>query len=83
MGNSFGRNSFGWLDVDVIAEQLAERHPSVDPLTLRFVALRGLVQALPGFTPDPAHPVNEKILEAIQAAWIDEREDRADDADDE
>lgn len=71
----------GWLDVDRIGEALFEAHPKVDPLTLRFVELRRLVEALPGFTPDPKHPVNEKILETIQMAWHEEREDVAGDED--
>jgi FeS assembly protein IscX len=67
-------DTFGWLDVDEIAIRLHEAHPEVDPLSLRFTALRGLVEKLPGFAPDPDHPVNEKILETIQMAWHDERE---------
>ena len=43
----------------------------MDPKTLRFVQLREWVLALPGFSDDPAH-CGEKILEAIQMAWIDE-----------
>lgn len=75
-------DTFHWLDVDRIGEELAERHPDRDPLTVRFTELRALVEALPGFAPEPGHPVNERILEAIQARWIEEREDRADDEDD-
>lgn len=67
--------SFGWLDVQRIAEELADRHPGVDPFTARFTDLRKLVEALPGFEPDPKHPVNEKILETIQANWAEERDD--------
>lgn len=66
--------SFGWTDVDDIADALVAAHPSVDPLTLRFTALRAMVEQLPGFTADPAHPVNERILEEIQAIWHQERE---------
>ena len=65
-------DSFGWLDVDLIGELLAEHHPRRDPLSMRFTELRALVQALPDFKEDPEHPVNEKILEHIQAAWIRE-----------
>ncbi|HYD01113.1 MAG TPA: Fe-S cluster assembly protein IscX [Phycisphaerales bacterium] len=60
---------FGWLDTDDIAELLAERHRDRDPMRLRFTELRALVEALPGFKPDPDHPVNEKILETVQAEW--------------
>ena len=70
---------FGWLEVDRIAEALADAHPDSNPLKLRFVELRRLVEALPGFQPDPAHPVNERILESIQMSWNGERLDREDD----
>lgn len=66
-------DQFGWLDIEEIALRLHEAHADVDPLKLRFTALRALVEALPGFSPDPDHPVNEKILESIQMAWHDER----------
>ena len=61
--------TFGWLDTDDIAEKLAESFRGRDPLRVRFTELRALVESLPGFTPDPDHPVNEKILETIQAEW--------------
>jgi len=67
--------SFGWLDIDVIAELLHENHPDVDPYAVRFPDLRAMVKALPGFAELPGHPVNERILESIQARWIEERED--------
>jgi len=60
----------GWLDVEEIGELLAAAYPSRDPLRVRFTELRALVEALDGFSPDPDHPVNEKILEAIQAEWV-------------
>jgi FeS assembly protein IscX len=71
--------TFGWLEVDRIAEELADAHPGMNPVTVRFTELRKLVEALPGFKPDPAHPVNEKILEAIQMSWNGERLDRDED----
>jgi FeS assembly protein IscX len=61
--------SFSWLDVEEIGEALAAAHPTRDPMRVRFTELRGLVEALPGFVADPEHPVNEKILETIQAEW--------------
>jgi FeS assembly protein IscX len=64
--------TFGWLEVRLIGEFLAEKHEGVDPLAVRFVELRRMVEALPGFKPDPAHPVNEKILETIQQHWNEE-----------
>jgi len=63
-----------WSDVREIAIGLAERHPGVQPLTVRFTDLHGWVRALPGFDDDPERS-NEKVLEAIQMAWLDEVED--------
>ncbi|MGQ0554092.1 MAG: Fe-S cluster assembly protein IscX [Planctomycetota bacterium] len=63
-----------WTDTLDIAILLAEQHPGVDPLTLRFTELHKWVLALPGFAGDP-HKSGEKILEAIQMAWLDELED--------
>ena len=60
-----------WTDTLDIALALIETHPEVDPLQLNFVDLMGWVLALPGFADDPKH-CGEKILEAIQQAWIDE-----------
>ena len=61
-----------WTDVNEIAIQLDEAHPDADVVNLRFTDLWKWVQALPGFADDPAKS-NEKILEAIQMAWLDER----------
>lgn len=66
-------DQFGWLDVEEIAERLHESHPTTDPLALRFTQLRAMIEALPGFSPDPDHPVNEKILETVQGMWHDLR----------
>lgn len=60
-----------WLDVQDIAIALAEIHPEVDPMTVNFVDLRAWVLALPGFDDEPSRS-GEKVLEAIQAAWIEE-----------
>jgi FeS assembly protein IscX len=68
-----GTDSFTWTDVHEIAWRLADAHADVDPLTVRFTDLHRWVTALDGFTGDPKKS-NEKILEAIQMAWIDERE---------
>lgn len=67
--------SFGWLDVQRIGEELADRHADIDPIRVGFTELRRLVLALPGFAADPKHPSNERILEEIQRHWIEERED--------
>ena len=60
-----------WTDIHAIAIGLADAHPEQDPLKINFVDLRNRVLALPGFADDPKH-CGEKILEAIQRAWIDE-----------
>ncbi len=78
-----GGRTFGWTEVDRIAEALAVAHPNIDPLTVRFVSLRAMVLALPGFKEEPGHPVNERILEEIQQHWLEERDDRPRNADDE
>ncbi|MFM9995410.1 MAG: Fe-S cluster assembly protein IscX [Phycisphaerales bacterium] len=72
-------DSFGWLEVRLIGELLAERHPGLDPYAVRFTELKSLVAGLPGFEEEPGHPVNERILEEIQRHWIEEREDAATD----
>ncbi len=60
-----------WTDIHEIAVELTDSHPDKDPLKLNFVDLRAWVMALPDFDDDPKH-CGEKILEAIQQAWIDE-----------
>lgn len=62
-----------WTDIHAIAIGLEESRPEADNLNLRFTDLRDWVMALPGFQGD-ANGCNEKILEAIQQAWIDERD---------
>jgi FeS assembly protein IscX len=60
-----------WTDSLEIAIALIDAHPDVDPRNVRFTDLYQWVLALPGFDDDPKHS-GEKILEAIQMAWIDE-----------
>lgn len=60
-----------WTDTLDIAIELLEAHPDTDPRYINFVDLRNWVLALPGFSDDPER-CGEKILEAIQAAWIEE-----------
>ena len=60
-----------WIDTLRIAEELYEKYPDIDPTKIRFTDLRDWVIALDGFDDDPAHS-GEKVLEAIQMAWIDE-----------
>ena len=62
-----------WIDSRELAIALAEAHPEVDPNRILFTDLYNWVRALPGFDDDPKHS-GEKILEAIQAAWIEEVE---------
>jgi FeS assembly protein IscX len=71
-----------WLNVEDIALELLEAHPSRDPLSIRFTELKALVESLPDFQEQPGHPVNEKILETIQAMWYEEKQDAADDEED-
>jgi FeS assembly protein IscX len=62
-----------WTDVHDIAIELEDAHPEADVVNLRFTDLWKWVQALPDFDDDPNRS-NEKILEAIQMAWLDERD---------
>jgi FeS assembly protein IscX len=60
-----------WTDSREIAIALADAHPDADPTRVNFVDLRNWVVGLDGFDDDPKRS-GEKILEAIQAAWIEE-----------
>lgn len=60
-----------WTDTLDIAIELYEKFPDVDPRTIRFTDLHRWVSELENFSDDP-NKSNEKILEAIQMAWIDE-----------
>jgi FeS assembly protein IscX len=62
-----------WTDAREIALALLEARPEVEPLSVRFTDLHRWICQLPGFADDPAHS-NEKILEAVQMAWLDERD---------
>jgi FeS assembly protein IscX len=62
-----------WTDTQEIAIALYDAHPDVDPTTIRFTDLHKWVMELDGFSDDPNRS-GEKILEAIQMAWIDEAE---------
>lgn len=62
-----------WKDVLDIAISLVEKHPDVDPKSVRFVDLHNYVVDLDGFDDDHSRG-GEKVLEAIQTAWIDEAE---------
>ncbi len=60
-----------WTDIQDIAIELLEAHEDVDPMTIRFTDLQRWVTELEGFKDDPARG-GEKVLEAIQQAWIEE-----------
>ncbi len=63
-----------WIDVEDIAIALQEKFTNTDPKSIRFTDLRKWVLEIEGFSDEPTR-CNEKILEAIQAAWIEEAED--------
>ena len=67
-------DEFTWSDVDEIGFRLSEARPDIDPLTVRFTDLHKWVMELPGFVGE-SDKSGEKILEAIQMAWVEERED--------
>ena len=62
-----------WTDTRRIAVSLADKYPDVDPKTIRFTDLHQWVMGLEGFSDSPDRS-GEKILEAIQAAWMEEVE---------
>ncbi|WP_025916524.1 Fe-S cluster assembly protein IscX [Herminiimonas sp. CN] len=62
-----------WTDSQRIAEELFDKFPQIDPLTVRFTDLHRWVCELDGFDDQPDHS-GEKILESIQMAWIAEAE---------
>ncbi|MDP0563374.1 MAG: Fe-S cluster assembly protein IscX [Candidatus Endonucleobacter sp. (ex Gigantidas childressi)] len=65
--------SLKWADVQDIAIELTVSFPEKNPQFINFVDLRNWVLALDEFDDDPSH-CGEKILEAIQMAWIEEAE---------
>ena len=69
------KRSLTWTSTEDIAIALADQHPNLDPLTVRFTDLHKWVMALDGFSDDPRNS-NEKKLEAIQMAWHEEWQDR-------
>lgn len=62
-----------WVDSLDIAIELIDKYPDVDPMHLNFVDLRDWVLQLEDFDDDPEHS-GERILEAIQMAWIEEKD---------
>ena len=63
-----------WTDVEEIGIQLQEKHPEIEPYSVRFTDLHKYVTSLDGFSGDPTKS-NEGLLEAIQTAWNEEYED--------
>lgn len=63
--------SLKWSDSSEIAIQLAEKFPKIDPQYIRFTDLHQWILELDEFNDEP-NKSNERILEAIQMAWIDE-----------
>ena len=64
-----------WDDAEDIGIELSEKHPEIDPLSVRFTDLHRYVTELPDFVGDPQSS-NEGKLEAIQMAWHEEFQDR-------
>lgn len=62
-----------WTDIYDIAIALEVQYPDVDILAIKFTDLWKWVQALPEFEDEPKN-ASEKILEAIQTAWLEERD---------
>ena len=62
-----------WTDSTLIAEELYDKYPDIDPKTIKFTDLMQWVLELDGFT-DNENNCGERILEAIQMAWIEEYE---------
>ncbi|WP_439328245.1 Fe-S cluster assembly protein IscX [Lonepinella sp. BR2357] len=62
-----------WTDVQAIAEALYDRDPDLDPKTVRFTDMHQWICELEDFDDNP-EASNEKILEGILLAWLDEFE---------
>lgn len=63
--------SLKWVNILDIAIALAEKYPNEDVQYIRFTDLHHYITTLEDFDDDPQKS-NEKILEAIQMAWLDE-----------
>ncbi len=63
-----------WSDIQLIAEELYDNYPDVDPQWVRYTDMHEWICGLDGFADDPEKS-NEKILESIQMAWLEEAED--------
>ncbi len=65
--------SLKWTDTLDLAIALQDAHPDVDPRNVNFVDLRNWIMALPEFDDDPDR-CGERILEAVQLAWMEEED---------
>ncbi len=63
-----------WSDIQLIAEELYDNYPDIDPQWVRYTDMHEWICGLDGFVDDPEKS-NEKILESIQMAWLEEAED--------
>ena len=62
---------YKWSDILDIAIDLNDAYPEIDPQWISFPDLHQKICSLKNFEDDPKNS-NEKILEAIQMAWMDE-----------
>lgn len=60
-----------WTDSLDIALALIDKMPDYDPTLVRYTDMHAWICALDDFDDDP-NASNERILEAIQMAWLDE-----------
>ena len=65
--------SLKWTDTLEIVFDLDDKHPDIDPQYVRFTDLHQWVCDLEEFDDDPEKS-SEKVLEAIQMTWIDEKD---------
>ena len=63
--------NFSWQDTQIIAEELYDLYPDINPQYIRFTDLHQKICTLKGFEGE-ANKSNERILEAVQMAWIEE-----------
>ena len=62
-----------WIDTYEIVDLLVDKHPEVDPKKILFTDLRSLISNLEEFD-DELDKCNERVLEAVQALWIEEKD---------
>lgn len=63
-----------WDDPEGIAIALNEKFPELDPTYVRYTDLHKWITELPDFKDEPSGSTEGK-LEAIQMAWLEERND--------